>query len=311
MGEVWQWMRERWYWVVGAILGLLLVYLYLKNRSDSTAPTTASTDTSATDASTLAAEYNADATAASANAQLQTAQVQAQSAAQQTAQAAAAQVQIAQLQLQQQQDVDATNLGIATSGNNASVALANSNNAAAVQIAGLQYGSVNTQANDALTLGQYNDDTQVALQNGIDATNYATTLSNNQTALSEYTIQGQVANNAITTAGQVDDATTAAQLAATQAYYGAATQISNNQTQAQQNMFNTAASIISSGQLNKGGEGGTIQQTAFASLVGAQGAAQTSAAASGNVGVAQAQQTAATVTSVMNGLAKVGGAVLA
>jgi hypothetical protein len=319
MSDLWSFVRDRWYWVVGALLGLWLVYLLLRRRSASVH------DSSSQGAVT---QYATDPNILAANASAQAAAIQAQSQRQATATAAAAQIEIAKLQLQQQQDIDTANVNMANSGYSAALAIQQSNNQSAASIAQTQANSAlgiaqiqgNTaiaqiggqvamnqaQMDAAVAQAKYNDDASVAIQNGINWANVQQTLSNNQTALGAYAIQGQVANNAITTAGNVDLASTAAQQAEMEQYYQLAGALSAQQLQNEQDRFNSAASIIASGQLNKGGEGGMVQQTAFAALLGSP-AAVPSAWGAGQVGVTQAEQTASIVNSVMSGLASVAG----
>jgi hypothetical protein len=281
MSDVWRFLEQRWYWVVGAVFGLLAVYLLMRGRGSSSAPATPSAVVSAGPATV-------DPNVLAANASLQAAQVQAQSQQAGYTAAAAAQVQTAQLALQQQQDYDASQVNLGTSGNAAAVQINQSNNDAAV----LQT--------------QYNDSTAVALQNGIDTTNLNAVMSNNNTAVQMYGIQAGVANNAITTAGNVDLATTAAQEAEMSQYYDTSATIADANLQAQKEQFNAASSMISSGVFNKGGQGGTATLSAFNTLLNPTASAPNTASVA-QVGVAQQQASASTIASVMGAISKVLG----
>jgi hypothetical protein len=327
--ETWEWIEKRWYWIVGALLGLFLIYLWKHGQSASVQ------DTSSQGA--VAAQSAVDPNILAASAGAQAAAVQAQSQASAAATAAAANVQIAQLQLAQQQDVDSANVNIAVSGNNSAEAINRSNNRSAVSIAQINgttaLGQTQAQVGGAVAMNQaqmdaavaqtkWNDDAAMtinqsnnwsALQALLDnnRTALATTLSNNQTAVAGYTIQGQVANNAIDKAAGVDAASIAAQAQAEQEYYSTAGALSAQELAVQQQQWNAAASIIATGGLNKGGEGGINTMAGFMALMKQPAAAAVGAAAAGQVGTAQAQETASVVNSVMSTVGKLGTAFLA
>lgn len=258
----------------GAVFLFLVIYLLSKSGSSSSA--TVASDSSQPSAAELAAQTANNQT----NAQLTVAQLSAQVQTNNTNQQAAV------TNLQTQAQLNATN------------------NQTAAQLQAVQYTTLASVQQTALasqaqtSINEANDITQqniVALQ-----TNASTTqqLSNNATELGVIQSNNGVLNNQLTEAanvqinGQNDNLsaiqnTNASQVQATQIQATYLAGVSNNQTaiaqstladqttiagqqiQAQHDTTSQALQLVSSGQLNKGGEGGALQAGVVESIFGA------------------------------------------
>lgn len=308
MEGAWELIKSRWYWFVGGLIGLWLVSKFIHSSSSASGTSDASTPAG------VAVSYagtNAN------DAAIQVAQTQAQStlAAQQIAGNIA--VQQAQIAQQAQAESDASNIQLAGVQGQYGLAIANSNNAAAVAQANdaMQLGIV--QSNNSTTLGvaQSGDAAQVAMTQANDAfqlgenanaAQLAAVQNTNATQLAAYGIQAQVANNQ--TAALESIATTvsnnAAQVQTTA--LNDATAIQTKQLTNQATVINDTYALTSSGAFNKGGEGGTNQVAAWNALIN-PASASSGDTASAAVGTAQATSTQiAGIIAALGGAAKNG-----
>lgn len=206
----------------------------------------------------------------------QTAQysAQAQLAAAQAADAAA----VANTATQQQGEIQVASIGasrdISVAGIQADVSKAN----IAAQLAGLE----NTNAT-SIDLGKLS----LASLENTNAATLAATVNTNETAATINQQNQTTQQLGITTQGQVDLATIAAQRDVLNNQINTAGEIAGGELQYQQNVLDTTKTLVASGTFNKGGEGGINQVTAFLGGVGSP-ATSTSAAAGGSVGTTQA-----------------------
>jgi hypothetical protein len=212
----------------------------------------------------------------SAQAQLAAAQAADAAAVANTATQASAAISIAGIQ--QQGEIQVANIGasrdISVAGIQADVSKTN----IAAQLAGLE----NTNAT-SVNLGKLS---LAGLEN-TNAATLAATVNTNETAATINQQNQTTQQLGITTQGQVDLATIAAQQDVLNNQINMAGAIAGGELQYQQNVLDTTKTLVASGTFNKGGEGGINQVTAFLGGVGSP-AASTSAAAGGNVGTTEA-----------------------
>jgi hypothetical protein len=121
-----------------------------------------------------------------------------------------------------------------------------------------------------------------------NATKLAGLINTNQTAVDINAQNQTTAQLNISTQGDVLKTNIAAQQEVADRTISTQGSIDALQLQLQQNQLDTAQQLITSGALNKGGEGGLNQLSAFLGSIGEQGAAQTAAAGAGGVAVKSA-----------------------
>lgn len=344
MNAAFEWIRERWYIVLGILIGLWLLLKLVGNKTPaSSSAATASpsgtsvvySGTNANDAAVQVAQLQAQSTLAGQQISGALAVQQAQ-----IAEDAAANANATNIQLEQIKGANALNI---TNANNA-VSLAVSNNQTQVGLAAAQYGYLtstaqysayrdvgvaNAQAGAQVGIAQAAATAQVGVAQANSATeiaqstnyyNYNTAVVNDQTqqAIAITQSNNQLAATKDTNASQLSAIKdqNATQLAAygiqagvvnnqTAALRDIAVTTSNNSTLVQTTALNDATSVQaaqlanqsqiihdtysleSSGQLNKGGEGGVNQVSVWNSLLSPT-SASAGDIASAQVGVAQA-----------------------
>lgn len=289
-----EFLKHRWYLVVGALVGVWIVIKLMGSGSSG----------STTSSATIPAGVGITYTGTNANdAAVQVAQLQNQSSLAGMQIAAAQAGQLATLAEHATESTNAANVsiaGITTSGKvsiagiDAGAAMRASDNATALGIVQSNNGKAVSikQANDAYLLGL---DT--------NATNLKALVNSNATQLAGYGLQSQVANNqiaaleniAIATSGDAAKVQTSAITAQQQLL---AQQLSNQATVAADTYR-----LVSSGQLNKGGSGGTNQVAAWNAAV------NPSSAASGNAASATVAYGQATSSQIAGIITAIGGAV--
>jgi hypothetical protein len=236
-----EFLKTKWYWVLGGVIGVYLAYKLLTQNSG--ASSSAATGT----AVSYPVYGGGDATAQVAAAQVSAAQVAANQA-----------IEIGKLALTATKDTNQSNVSIA--GINADV----SKHVADDQLLGL----ANTNASALAASLDANAKALLGLQD------------TNRTQLSEYGIQGQIASQQISAAQTVALATTAAQRDVSIAGISAEERITQQQIDAQHNIQDQIIAGINYGVYNKGGQGGSNQVAALAALEGAPAAAANAAAVS-------------------------------
>jgi hypothetical protein len=284
-------LKEKWYWILGGLAGIWLLFKLLGSSASSAG-------SSATVPAGVAVQY----TGTTANdAAIQVAQLQNQSAlaAQQIAMSQA--VEQAQIALSATKDTNATNLGLAETQGRYALAITNNNNEAAKHASDNATGLGIVQSNNSATVAITQANNAYALGVDTNAANLKALENSNATQLAAYSIQGQVAQKQIealsTVAQTVSNNSALVQTTAIQS----AAELQAQRIAEQKQIVADTYNLERSGQLNKGGSGGQNQVSVWNAVL------NPASAATGDLSAAQVAQVQATqLASVLNAI---GGAV--
>lgn len=263
-------LKSKWYWIVGGIVGLYLAMKLFSSRSSSGTATVSGTDPYAAYSSP-----SVIANTQSTDAALQIAQIQANSGIA-TAQIAGNQaIQQATIAEHANENTNAANVNIAQIQSAQALAVTNSNNAVAMHVSDnnlalglnnntLQWHSADLANNLALNnnslqwhaidqttnLAEIQSGNQLSATRDTNATQLAELQSTNAAKLAAFGIQAGVANNQTAAQQQIADAQITANQSVQSKTLDTVQQMQTDQLNAQSHLADVARDLLNTGQIN-------------------------------------------------------------